>query len=216
MNETIARELQQRYLEGEERALSGLYAELHYMAVQILRGRPDGAEVAHHAAVRMVERYMRNPGHYRIRNFGYMVNREVAHALLYGGNGHRETQDAQLVFEPADTIDPGNAIQPADYARDLRRTAIGRRALLDLWRTWSYQNAVLAIAEYAGLAWIYARAVQLHTVYRMMHRVQKSSARQLGSGSVGRDEATVQGIRALVELRSEPHAPALESREAAR
>jgi hypothetical protein len=216
MNDRVAHELQRRYLEGEGRALSALYSELRYMAGQILRGREDGAEVAHHAASRLVERYMRNPGGYRIRHFGYMVSREVAHALLYGGNGHRGPQDAQLSFEPADTIAPGNELHPIDYAKDLQRTDIGRRALLDLWSSWGYQRAVLIIAEYAGRAWIYARAVQLHTVYRMMHRGKKSSARQPGPGGVGGDDAPVQGIRAELQLRCEPHAAALQPREAAR
>ncbi|HXK36898.1 MAG TPA: hypothetical protein VJ553_04935 [Candidatus Paceibacterota bacterium] len=216
MNETVAHELQRRYLEGEGRALSGLYAELRFMAAQILRGCPGGAEVAHHAAARLVERYMRNPGHYRIHHFGFMVSREVAHALLYGGNGHREPHDAELTFEPASIVERGDAIHPVDYATDLQRTEIGRRALLDLWSSWGYQRAVLTIAEYAGRAWIYARAVQLHTVYRMMHRGQKIRARQPGRGSVGRDATAVQGVRAELQLCCQPHAPALESREAAR
>jgi hypothetical protein len=215
MNESVARELQKRYLEGEGRALTGLYAELRFMASRMLTGRADSAEVAHHAASRIIERYMRNPGSYRIRRFGYMVSREVAHALLYGGNGHREPKDERLVFEPETEIAADNAIHPVDYAKDLQRTEIGRRALLDLWSSWGYQRAVLTIVEYAGRAWIYARAVQLHTVYRMMHRGEKIRARQLGRGCVGRDTQAVQGLWAELQLRGEPHAAALESREAA-
>ncbi len=215
MNESVAHELQRRYLEGEGRALTGLYAELRFMASRMLTGRAEAAEVSHHAASRLIERYMRSPGVYRIRHFGCMVSREVAHALLYGGNGHREPRDERLVFEPATEPAADNAIHPVDYAKDLQRTEIGRRALLDLWSSWGYQRAVLAIAEYAGRAWIYARAVQLHTVYRMMHRGEKIRARQPRPRGVGRNETPVRGIRAELQLRRQPHAPAMESREAA-
>ena len=216
MNETVAHELQQRYLEGEGRAISGLYAELCFMAEQMLRGQPGASDVAHHAASRLIERYMRHPGGYRIRHFVYMVSREVAHALADGGNGHRGTRECELLEEPAGTVDLDTALEPIDYAKDLRRTSTGRKALLDLYSSWGYRHAVHAIAEYAGRAWIYARAVQLHTVYRMMHRGKKSGAREPGRRCVAGDHAPVQGIRALVELRCEPHAAALESREAAR
>jgi len=216
MNERVAHELQRRYLEGEGRALTALYSELRYMAGQILRGRPDSTEIAHHAAARLVERYMRSPGGYRIRHFGFMVSREVAHALLYGGNGHREPPDAQLEYEPASIVERGDELQPIDYAKDLQRTEVGRKALLDLWSSWGYQRAVLTIAEYAGRAWIYARAVQLHTVYRMMHRGKEIRARQPGRRCVAGNQAPVQGVWAELQLRSEPDAAALQSREAAR
>jgi len=216
MDETVAKEFQRRCLEGEGRALSGLYAELRYMGDQILRGRPDAADLSHQAASRLVERYMRHPGGYRIRHFGYMVSREVAHALADGGNGHRATRECRLVEEPANTIIPDDEIQPIDYVKDLQRTSVGRRVLLDLWSSWGYQRAMLTIAEYVGRSWIYARAMQLHTVYRMMHCGKKSGARQSGRKGLAGDKAAVQGIWAELQLRCEPNAHAVEQSEAER
>lgn len=216
MDEAVAHELQRRYLEGEGRALTGLYAEIRYLGSQMLRGRADGIDIAHQAAARLVERYIRHPGTYRIRHFSYMVSREVAHVLADGGNGHRGTRECELLEEPSDALELDNALEPIDFAKDLQRTRTGRRALLDLWSSWGYRRAVQTIAEYTGRAWIYARAVQLHTVYRMMHRGKKSCAREPGRRSVARDKAAVPGIRALIQLRGEPNAPALEQSQAER
>lgn len=229
MDEEVAKEFQRRYLDGDGRALTGLYAELRYMADQFLRGNSEVRNLSHQAASRLVERYIKHPGEYQIRRFGRMVKCEVAHVLADGGNGHRAAREYQLVEEPSDSVECDDALEPIDYATDLQRTSIGRRALLDLWRTWNYQEAIITIAKYAGgkygtreerrqraLSWIYSRAVQLHTVYRMMHRGKKVGARESGRRGVAGDETAVQGIRALIQLRGEPHAPALESCQAER
>jgi len=204
IDETTARLFQERYIGGDRRALSGLYAELRafaYIAIKSYARKrkvhyEDIDGMAHSAAAKISERYLR--GDYYIEHFYTLVRRECLHILTEeAGAGGSTPMVSNLPDPPEDR---------SFYIADIvSSAAYGTHAVIDLFYSRSWRGALRAIAKYATEQWMVNQMHRMHYVYRLTHG-EKGSHGVVGRRGMGGDKAAVRGVRSEVLSRGQHHA----------
>ncbi len=178
VDDSIARNLQERVHRGERQAMTLLYAELRHVAIILCksflqkRGQrmPEEkiAEVAHDAVTVLMTRYMKDRA-YHVRNFRAALWLELLQVIT---GGRRKTVPAEEVSEAvAEQAYGGNRREEEarEYLHDLlAEHKAGPRVVFDLARSKTYREAVFRIAEYTGRQWIRDRARKLVKVYETL------------------------------------------------
>lgn len=204
IDEATARLFQERYISGDRRALSGLYAELRafaYIAIKSYARKrkvhyEDIDEMAHSAAAKIAERYLK--GDYYIKHFYTMVRRECLHILTEGA---RAKGSASMVFNLPDPPEDRSF-----YIADIVSSATyGTHAVIDLFYSRSWRGALRTIAKYATEQWMVNQMHRLHHVYRLTHG-EEGSHGIVGRRGMGGDKAAVRSVRPKVLPRGQHHA----------
>ncbi|MFA5377273.1 MAG: hypothetical protein WC455_16100 [Dehalococcoidia bacterium] len=175
LDETRARELQARYLEGDQDALGGLYLEIRSIARKwaaiILSAKhlPVSKQkldiISHDAATKIILLYLKNSD-YSIYSFYERVRLEVMKALFHKNlRKDEQTEDIEALRIPyvaRETRKHNDAMQSV-----MTECPQGNRVVLDLAGSRWYKEAINKISAYVSRPWIYDHAVELHTLYRM-------------------------------------------------
>jgi hypothetical protein len=204
IDESTARLFQERYIGGDRRALSGLYAELRafaYIAIKSYARKrkvhyEDIDDVAHSAAAKISERYLK--GDYYIKHFYTMVRRECLHILTEGARAKGSTTVVANLPDPPE--------DQSFYIADIVASALyGTRAVIDLFYSRSWSGALRAIAKYATEQWMVNQMCRMHYVYRLTHG-EEGSHGITGRRGMGGDKAAVRSVRSEVLSRGQHHA----------
>ncbi len=203
-DEKLARQFQERYLQGERGALAGLYSELRFFTecsawkyyrdrhISIDRGRID--EIAHDAASRIIERYLKYDGYY-VQRF-HKVAKLAVLGLVTGTR-----IDSTISLQ--DTNNTSKSEINTNWDRnDMGGNSYGfeQRSVIDIALAQSYKKALLSIAGYAPMWWISSRAERLHQIYRMTRGKKGSKGNNCRPRDMGGDKETVPGTKQECEL----------------
>jgi len=187
------------YQAGAAGALQPLYEECSAIAYAIAlkkaraSRKPNGfnhgrlVEIAHAAAVKLIERYVGNPA-FHVRHFAYYIGKEVSHAMFtpprYSQQRFEESVTMVREIEFWETVDKLAPKGTDDVAVAIATShKWGKKAIADLCRSRSYRLAIRRIAVYVERKWIYDHAEDLHAVYRTFHR--KTPGSRIRGGGLG-------------------------------
>ena len=190
IDDSIAVDLQERYLSGDKRMLSALYCEVKRMAAIILRQIANGihrdltedeeAEMAHDSASRLLSQYLKHSG-YRVRNFKIRVRDECLYRLFDGGHQDRpgkKIEREMLPIEAAEHVKSGNGNGHEDTTYSFKDIMTdhpcGAQIIIDLFRARSYREAIESIASYATKRWMLDHAVRLKYVYKHTRKKRRN------------------------------------------
>jgi hypothetical protein len=211
-NDTLAKEFQRRYLEGDSGALSGLYAESRHIAYILAKDyckryglwftdeKIDDAVQA--ALSRILARF--TPGPYKIRSFYQVIHKEIMYELS-NGHGRINGPKAELlngilsleaIPEPAGEPEKSNGDRRG-YFKDILSGPNGKRIIVDLWRNRVYRESILAIDEYCTRDFIRINASRLAYIFRVMHGKEKRNNGKHISGNMGRNSTSSKGDKSL-------------------
>jgi hypothetical protein len=214
IDEATARLLQDRYLDGERGALSGLYAELRFISSvcikaycakkKITKSMAEIDEISHTAASNIIARYLK--GDYRIRHFVRTVRDQTVYVLCDGGRLDSPKKCFERGIVSLEVWKEKPVCAPQKSAGGNGRE---RRAVLDLVRASSFRLACMEIADYMPRQWMYDHVKQLHQIYRMT-RGKKERPNHAGPRRPRGSAAAVPGIRPESELRPKLAAEAME------
>jgi len=166
--------------------LSALYCEVRRMADLMLRDMAEDihrelpvknrSDMAHDASSRLVARYLRPEGYY-IKYFRKTTWRECQHQLFDGGHQDRpgkKVEREMLPIEAAEEVKAGNgngheetAYSFQDIVSDHPR---GSDAIVDIYRSKSYREAMETVARYLSRRFMLDHAVRLKYIYRNTRR----------------------------------------------
>lgn len=194
IDDSIAVELQERYLAGDKRMLSGLYCEVKRMSDMILKQiaksvhrdltEREAEEMSHDASSRLLSQYLKHPG-YRVRNFRVRVRDECMFRLFDGGHQDRPSKKIEremMPLEAAEQVKSGNGNGHEDISFSFQdimtEHPMGAQIIIDLFKARSYREAVESIASYATKRWLYDHAVRLKYVYKHTRRKNAQRANQ--------------------------------------
>jgi hypothetical protein len=183
INESVARDFQDKYIEGQRGAMAGLYAECRHISEllvfayakshKVSFGPAQVDEYSHDAASRLLTRYTKYPGYF-VRSFGHMLRQEVRNVLTEGGRQTKRIRFRRdmVPLECAAGTEAGKqSPQPEPFNRLLDHKE-GQQIILDIVKARSYRGAVLQVGGYVSHDWMRARAVELAYVYRMTRKRQ--------------------------------------------
>ncbi len=180
--EQRAQACHERFRQGFDEALGGLYRELLPIALRAVRmylsrfsWRPlsrEPAEYAHDAVTTLIEQLILDR-QYRCENY-FLTLSSIISALIRSDSrdDQRERRVVKKLGERA-SIPPKDREKTVDerarYVVEIAQTEEGKRAIIELAFSSSYRKAVNSIATFAPRRWIYSRAVELRMIYRMIH-----------------------------------------------
>jgi hypothetical protein len=178
-SEQVAREFQDRYLQGERGAMAGLYAECRYIAEQLARsylfkaGKTLSDGVFDDTVAVVVSRILaRFQKPYRIRSFYRTINIEVVHELSKRGPKARFLNgliSLEAVPEQASPIEKVNGEGLRSLAEQLFTETNGKRIFFDLALYRSFRDACISIATYTSADRILTESRKLREIHRVIH-----------------------------------------------
>ena len=172
IDETIARELQRKYEEGDQRSLTMLYCELRRMAGLILGDMKVSSSMldqfSHDAASNLVSQYLKHPGYRVHTSFSAILRRYCLGAanereLNPSHDPNRPIVRARRMTVPIDEArDEKSKIENDDLQDDVLLTAFIKSYFAHFKR---FSIAVRALSSYVDKQWLLYHAKPLKRLY---------------------------------------------------
>jgi hypothetical protein len=197
INEKVAREFQQRYLNGERGATAGLYAECRHITERLAKsyasrhdcensGLDDTIQII---LSRVLARY-RNPSYF-IHSFAKVLNIEVVHELSNhkGPKAQflRSIIPLESIAEPESKEESKEETETRrDYFNDILASHQGARILFALAIARSYRSAIGSIDTFGvGRPWIYDNCRKLYYIWKTLNAQKRIHDKSMSRNSRG-------------------------------
>lgn len=202
------------YRGGDDGAIAHLYVALRALAYEAIRWShlrvpEESVDVMTHDAATAIVEALINDRDYPVNDPFDAITSSVANMIRR--ESREATRQRSLASRMADALPPMRSTHSlpsgqSDYVQQLSETDVGKRALVAICYCSSYAKAIRAMARYTTKAWIYRHAVELRTVYRMMHHGKEIGLRQHRRGGLEGDQTAVRPLRSEA-VRSRHEAP---------